>query len=394
MVHRNLYFTQGHVHTNHLHNFTFLPKAEAYNADNFKFVNGPMVRHTDASVLYKELINPVGKIGAKNPYRPMKIKPYQNEMLHAFKIEYFAETYENFELLGAMLQGLSKEEYWQVDKLTDGPIEARLGFKYLPPQEQNWTPARPGIKNEVVVSQGKKQPASATNWYVAGELQPNFRLANENNYTLRASWNTDGTDLWTVPMHSFSPFTFGLIGSSILPLKIRQFSTQSQDNNVRLRWKLESKEQVKLFFIEYSKDGLHFTKLSTLPLPADNGEFIHYNPGNGRHFYRLGWAGTDNSITYSAVSMVYLQAKAPFLSYFTPNPFSGNLQASCYMPTAQQVWVSIINSQGQLVYSRSFNLKAGNNLLRLDNLEALPGGKYYLNLTGPQGLLTVQPIMK
>lgn len=386
-LHRRLLFTRGHIHTNAAHHFTMLQQGVTYNADQDRFINGPMHRLTDATVYMTDLINPVGKIGGKHPYRPMIIRTYQAQDVQRFSIEYFPQQFASYSLMGAYLYGINKEEYWQVNKVSEGSVQARLCFKYLQPYDNNWSPILPNEVHNVVISQGKGSSPEQTNWYVAGELQEDFTIASEAPYTWKTSWNSNGTDLWTIPMRTFSPFTFGFIGPNILPIRLLDFrALVHMGRHVKIDWEIALVGKASSFVLEYSSNGADFSKLAALSIQAGKGTYMHQNPGGGMHYYRLQWTGQDGKVEYSNIKNAFLPGTLTHTQpIVTPNPFYNQLMVELSSAVAQLATFELMNFQGKVIYSSKRLIKAGLNSLRLQDFQGLPPGLYVFQVATLDG---------
>ena len=77
-----------------------------------------------------------------------------------------------------------------------------------------------------------------------------------------------------------------------------------------------------------------------------------------------------------------------------PNPFNDFIIAEFNLPSPADTKVRFINYQGQVVRSvNSINLNPGLNKITFDNLETLPKGVYFIQISGNYGTLT-QKIIK
>jgi hypothetical protein len=147
------------------------------------------------------------------------------------------------------------------------------------------------------------------------------------------------------------------------------------NNDVLLAWSSENEMNSSGFDIEFSSDGMTFTKLSTLKsknLPGRNEySFMHFSPGNTVLFYRLKQVDHDGKTEYSKVIKMDMGNVLQIRLY--PNPANNFIQLkNCREGDVQGM--QILSSDGKVIITGSANsrmqydisrLKAGIYMLKL-----------------------------
>lgn len=116
----------------------------------------------------------------------------------------------------------------------------------------------------------------------------------------------------------------------VLPLKQIYFTAEAmQGRKVKLNWEYESEATLSHSEVEYSADGLQFTKLGDVPAAnaaeraSEGYQFIHEKP-QSVNYYRLRMVDIDGGAEYSSVRVVNFDDLDADFSVF-PNPTAGPL---------------------------------------------------------------------
>ncbi|RZL99026.1 MAG: T9SS type A sorting domain-containing protein, partial [Pedobacter sp.] len=178
------------------------------------------------------------------------------------------------------------------------------------------------------------------------------------------------------------------VGTNIaLPLTLVSFNAVKAGSDVSVYWNTTQENNAKDFDVEWSTDGISWTKIVTKPAfnrSTGNYDFIHTTPINGKNFYRLKMNDIDARYTYSSVRIVNFDEKSNTSIVLIPNPaknntvlyFENNFRAS---------QVNIYNAAGALVQQ----IKVGAGVRQLDiSTTSLANGVYTLVTNGETTVTT------
>ncbi|MBL0146615.1 MAG: T9SS type A sorting domain-containing protein [Chitinophagaceae bacterium] len=164
-----------------------------------------------------------------------------------------------------------------------------------------------------------------------------------------------------------------------LAIGLTNFSAAAQENISLLKWNTSYETNNKTFVIEHSKDGINFSTVGEVKGKGNSSytstySFTHYNPINGKNYYRLKSIDVDGKFSYSVVVVTLNEFSATGLSVY-PRVTKNNF----IIQTATNEPIQLFNICGQLIKF----LKMGEN-----NIMDLPAGLYIVK----QGIKTVKLI--
>ena len=168
-----------------------------------------------------------------------------------------------------------------------------------------------------------------------------------------------------------------------LPITLLSFTANYNFNFVLLQWKVTDVINFKKFEIQRSEDGHEFTTINTTDYLQDTYEYNYQDnllPANTvKLFYRLKLVDEDGFFKYSATRVVTpLLAKNLSAS---PNPFVNTIYVAVKpFSFPQKIIIKLINILGDIVLLREINLTAGQQNIKLNNLDNILPGNYTLQL--------------
>jgi len=170
-----------------------------------------------------------------------------------------------------------------------------------------------------------------------------------------------------------SNFSAEFTVTSVLPVRLLDFSGRKQTQGVSLSWNTASEENFRHFIVEHSQDGIHFNAVGTVlgkgnAAAKSDYQFWHRQPVQGANYYRLRQVDRDGSFAYSKVVNVDWSGK-PLLSVY-PNPTKDLLYVSGLQKGDQ---IQIIDFAGKVLQTL---LSAGESMNV--NVRSLPTGTYIL----------------
>jgi Secretion system C-terminal sorting domain len=176
-------------------------------------------------------------------------------------------------------------------------------------------------------------------------------------------------DDWSIT--NYSSFLKG----AALPLHLLSFSAVGSGDNVLLTWETENEINTSHFYIEFSTNGINFSKLGEVRANNRTGRnqysFIHLSPASDILYYRLKQIDIDGKFDYSTIARVNMKRNKQVLLYPNPatnviqikNTGAGEVQQIQILSTDGKT-VLVFTANGSMQYDIS-HLKAGMYLLQL-----------------------------
>ncbi|MBS1665974.1 MAG: FG-GAP repeat protein [Bacteroidetes bacterium] len=146
---------------------------------------------------------------------------------------------------------------------------------------------------------------------------------------------------WVYSQAYLSSGSFGA-----LPMKLLKFTASVSGQDISLNWQTSDEVNMWSYVIEHSLDGKNFDSIGIVAakgsLNVNDYEFTHYNPGTGKHYYRLREVDLDKHATLSTDVWAIINNNIELKIY--PNPTSDYIVISCTGFMAS--YARIINSAG------------------------------------------------
>ena len=170
------------------------------------------------------------------------------------------------------------------------------------------------------------------------------------------------------------------ITTQVLPLAWGSFNAEKIGNTAVLKWSTLQEFNTAKFYIERSRDGIHFSKIGSLNASGNTPGVTFYNsfdgaPLTGNNYYRIAEADRDGKIVYSEVKTVSFDF-APSTVIISPNPAKDNLSITV-AGNRQTLHLVLLNTVGQIVSTETMNGEY-NSI----PVNAIPSGVYYLKISG------------
>ncbi len=161
-----------------------------------------------------------------------------------------------------------------------------------------------------------------------------------SKFVINLSGNSD------VAFVAYNNKTFSV--SSLLPVKLVDFSGKLVNSNTQLNWTTEMEENSKSFTIEKSNDNHSFTAIGTINAAGNTNLSQHYsfidkNAVAGVNYYRLKTTDIDGSFEYSKTIQVQVNS-TPGAANVYPNPCKSSLTVN--HPAMRDAQIMIYNVSG------------------------------------------------
>jgi hypothetical protein len=183
-----------------------------------------------------------------------------------------------------------------------------------------------------------------------------------------------------------SVFVLKLGASAALPLTLLHFSGEPSTAGNVLVWETTHEFNTQSFDIEWSHDGLYFTRKAVVPAAGSSVQklrysYTHQQPANGNNYYRLKMTDIDGKFVYSPIVVVKNNTALVAARVF-PNPINDHLQIDINAPANETIVCRLQDAGGKTVTEKSFAVVKGSNRLYW-KLPAFPSGNYFLCFSNP-----------
>lgn len=191
---------------------------------------------------------------------------------------------------------------------------------------------------------------------------------------------------WTGALN-YNKFVLGSINWRLapLPFEIKNFKVAGKDKKVQLNWQVNNNDQVRIYTIERSRNGIQFETMKQVlaRFNESTSSYIDLDPVpyNGWGYYRLRITDLQGNVSYSNIQKVWM-GQAVTNIQISPNPAKNILWVNLSEPE-KVTEISIVNSIGQLLLKQN-RLMSTNQL----NISALQPGVYYVRIVGQNGINT------
>ncbi|UEG48879.1 DUF11 domain-containing protein [Ferruginibacter lapsinanis] len=172
--------------------------------------------------------------------------------------------------------------------------------------------------------------------------------------------------------------------ASILPVKFVNLDGVNKSSEVQLKWVAITDQGFKHFEIEYSTDGISYTKIATVsgvstPNEKNSYSFVHTSPSAGTNYYRLKSVDINGAFIYSNSIAVRVGVTIGIVNAY-PNPFTDRIDINFQSQLANSISIRMVDISGRAIRSMTGKVNSGNNHLVVGNLSNLPPGTYVLEI--------------
>lgn len=190
----------------------------------------------------------------------------------------------------------------------------------------------------------------------------------------------------TATFDAFSPFLVGPANLT-LPVSFTAFNGRIENGKARLNWTAEESDNLSHYEVEKSTNGASFGKALEVARGNNSGRgsytALDANLTKGANFYRVVAVGKDGDRKYSATIRLNA-AGGPKSMLVLPAADASQLALRFNGMESGTYLLNVVNSNGQVVYSRNVVLNGAEQTQVVDLGKALPAGVYHVVLKGRQ----------
>jgi hypothetical protein len=178
-------------------------------------------------------------------------------------------------------------------------------------------------------------------------------------------------------------FEYFICSKATLPIDLKNFSaTKTSAQTANLSWEGENDEYAYNYDVEVSRDGKHFSTLSTLNKkytanPNYQYSFALGNGDFGRYYYRIRQHWLNGYVRYSPVKSIEFANPLFASTSLYPNPSNGQAGIKFVNVKAGRMLVQISTASGQQVAVKEMNVAQTD----YQPLQPLPTGMYWVKIT-------------
>lgn len=214
---------------------------------------------------------------------------------------------------------------------------------------------------------------------------------------LTATTGTYNSDYYLqVSISSFSSFYFAnKLLTAILPVKITSFSGKRTGAVNELKWEASCNSSV-LFYVERSKDGIHFDAIGNVSAADCRTPFYFTDntPFSKNNYYRLRFIETGATLKYSAVILLNTDKANPLQINVQPNLVKGSsIDIELNADKNQSLELHITDVTGRMMLKRQLTVQEGSNREPV-NVSTLAPGIYWLYAVAKDGRSNVLRFVK
>lgn len=186
------------------------------------------------------------------------------------------------------------------------------------------------------------------------------------------------------PIRYFVPGQFA--SGTALPVKLLQFTALANNNDVKLQWITASEKNNRGFELQKSMDGKTFNTITFIKGNGTTSTQSNYKYTDedafgktDKVYYRLKQVDYNNHYSYSNQVFVSKQNDLS-LATINPNPFTNELNILLPQHTSGEVQINICDVLGTNMSSKTVITSANQNSIKLNNLDVLPTGVYFVTI--------------
>jgi Secretion system C-terminal sorting domain len=367
----------GYVYTDSINLMIVVNNATSTSGSDESFISGPMKKIGNDPFVF-----PVGSAGSINIWARLemvndsKFRYYNASTEFTCRYYYSAAPNNSSEFMTDTINHVSYIEYWDLERTYDVADNAQCNVRLY------WEDA---ARSEITdYSTLLLTHFNSDKGYY--EDQQGVSVGSSNGYITS-----------TIPLTSFSPFTFGTSEGEThpLPIELLSFDAKAVNGAVSLTWSTASEVNNDFFTIEKTNDGINFEFLESLKGGGNNYSILNYSiidekPYKGISYYRLKQTDYDGKVFYSELKAVNFNSPIDLSVIIFPNPSDGsgfNLQINSEGNEDQ--FIEIYNLYGKKMYSKLITTsEIEEKMVPVTLVEKLDSGFYMMTVLSGQSRFT------
>ena len=228
-------------------------------------------------------------------------------------------------------------------------------------------------------------------------LQDSYAPGNNMAVDLNNPTNIDFTITADPASQVANRFRIVFAPLNALPISFTSVRAYQISNNISVDWATSNERNMQQYEVEKSNDGTRFLLSAIVPAQnviAANYIWLDVNARNGYNYYRIKSLSLSGDVKYSSIVKVFIGAGKEDISIY-PNPLTdGTINLQLNNVPAGLYTVRLINTSGQLIYSKQVNHSNGNSSEVINISNSLAKGIYQLEVTKPDNSKVIKQVSK
>lgn len=183
-------------------------------------------------------------------------------------------------------------------------------------------------------------------------------------------------------------FSVIFVPANRLPVTFNSIDANKKNNDIEVKWKVESESDMQQYEIEKSTDAIVFEKVGTEQARNRNGTsyvWLDTSPLTGFNYYRIKSVSRDGTKSYTKIVKVYFGSISPEINIY-PNPIVNNTIHLQFATDQTGVYSArLLNSLGQIIISKSIEHTESRKVEKIQLNNKLERGIYHLEIIKPNG---------
>ena len=172
---------------------------------------------------------------------------------------------------------------------------------------------------------------------------------------------------------------------STLSVNLVNFTASKFADNNLLQWTTSGENNSHHFDMEYSTDGVVFSKIGTVMAQGNSAglkeyNFVHQQVLGKTAYYRLKIVDNNNNFKYSDITVIRRDKNKSLVYPVYPNPFNEKMTVTIESTANKMVELYLSDVSGKIIKRMSQSLTSGINTIELEQLSSLSPGIYILKI--------------
>ena len=172
---------------------------------------------------------------------------------------------------------------------------------------------------------------------------------------------------------------------STLSVNLVNFTASKFADNNLLQWTTSGENNSHHFDMEYSTDGVVFSKIGTVMAQGNSAglkeyNFVHQQVLGKTAYYRLKIVDNNNNFKYSDITVIRRDKNKSLVYPVYPNPFNEKMTVTIESTANKMVDLYLSDVSGKIIKRMSQSLTSGINTIELEQLSSLSPGIYILKI--------------
>jgi hypothetical protein len=183
----------------------------------------------------------------------------------------------------------------------------------------------------------------------------------------------------------------------VVPVRLDRFEVLPSNNcAATLEWESSDETSLSRYEIELSINNSAFSTIATQLPGVGQYQLVYPLTQAGNHVFRIKMVDRMQGITYSEQHPISstCQTELGWTVTAAPNPFRNELQLNWKIDKPRRFVWSIYNEKGQRVRQETSNIALSNTIQRVDFIQKLPAGKYWLQVVDESGKQQSIPLIR